>query len=242
MTTRNNFQNELVKIRTRAVVLRLDARFSQFAGRLKAGFRHDQLRVPAGNREGGQWAREGRPAKPTLVSRRPRDTSQVRIGNRWLRVTPAQQVRLSASRIEMQAALQKVRRADPNWKPRPQAYESLEGEIAANYAIALQARFRLYEIGNAPFGPGPYAREWIVAPARDRRLTRSEQAEVNRIGRTWGCHSCGSRDPGTRSGNFIGDHQFPRALGPRYRLYPHCARCSAGQGGLITRYKLRGSE
>jgi hypothetical protein len=60
--------------------------------------------------------------------------------------------------------------------------------------------------------PGPYAKESI--PGHPGRPTASEQREINRIGKEHGCHTCGSKDPGTKSGNFVGDHQPPTKLTP----------------------------
>ena len=66
--------------------------------RLKAGFRPEQPRVPAGSPDGGQWVAEGDDGRPILVSRRgPRGAGQVRILGRWQAVTPAQQARLAVS-------------------------------------------------------------------------------------------------------------------------------------------------
>jgi hypothetical protein len=56
-----------------------------------------------------------------------------------------------------------------------------------------------------------------------------------------GCHTCGTFNPETPSGNFVPDHQVPNALnfpGRPQRLYPHCLTCSVQQGGSI---RSRGS-
>jgi len=60
----------------------------------------------------------------------------------------------------------------------------------------------------ARVGPGPYARESI--PAQPGRPTASQQREINRIGQENGCHTCGDRNPGTRSGNFVGTISYLR--------------------------------
>lgn len=220
-------------------LLRTEMQFLRLHLILRAGFRPDQLRVPAGNPEGGQWTDGG----VVRVSRRTGGSSgPIRVGNRWLNPTPAQEVLLARSFAEMRAALRDVRKVDPRWKPTPQLYESVEGQIAANTAIALQARFRIFELRGTIVGPGPFAREWIPAPPTNRRLTRGEQNEVNRIGRTWGCHRCGRTDPGTRSKDFVGDHQIPSALGTPTRIYPHCLGCSHSQGGLVTALKHRNGK
>jgi hypothetical protein len=55
-----------------------------------------------------------------------------------------------------------------------------------------------------------------------------------------GCHTCGTKVPGTRSGLPIGDHQPPNALnspgGPQ-RFYPQCAGCSPQQGNEVKKIK-----
>ncbi|WP_262029539.1 hypothetical protein [Microvirga sp. Mcv34] len=42
--------------------------------------------------------------------------------------------------------MREVQRRDPNWKPRPNLYEGVEGEILAHQATALQATARLREL------------------------------------------------------------------------------------------------
>ena len=88
--------------------------------------------------------------------------------------------------------------------------------------------------------PGPNARESIAG--EPGRLPTEKQQAINQIGDRHGCHTCGSQEPGTRSRNWIGDHQRPSALNPRgrpQRIYPHCTRCSARQGGQVTQQLRR---
>jgi len=88
-------------------------------------------------------------------------------------------------------------------------------------------------------GPGPYAVESVEATGP--RITSQQQQDINRLGNLNGCHSCGTRNPGTRSGNFVGDHQDPTAFGTEPQvLYPQCLRDSNIQGGVISQI-LRGS-
>lgn len=164
---------------------------------------------------------------------------QVRFGGRWHSITPAQEVRLAQSYSAMRRALRDVREVDRNWKPNAQAYSTVEGLISANRGIELEARFRLFQLLGTRAELGPYAREWIPAPSTNRRLSRFEQREVDRLGRKWGCHRCGSTDPNSTSGSFIGDHQVPKSIGTPTRIYPHCAHCSASQGGLIGNFRRR---
>lgn len=223
---------EISRLRFSIANLLFDLKLLNLGLHFKAGFRADQPRVPRGSPNGGQWTDGG--GRLLLVSRRgPRGTGQVRINGNWHTATPAQQARLSVSLGQMQAALRAVRKVDPNWKPTPQAYATIEGYIRANEATALEAQFRIFELRGTAVGPGPYAKGWMPAPPTNRRLTRPEQEEINRLGRKFGCHRCGTIDPGIPSGNFVGDHQMPKRLGTPTRIYPHCFLCSLSQGGLV---------
>lgn len=223
---RLSYRHAAIAVEIRALALSL---------RLKAGFRVDQPRVPAGNPDGGQWVGDGAENRPILVSRRgPRGGGQVRILGRWQAITPAQEARLAVSTSRMQEALRAVRKIDPNWKPPSQLYESVEGLIRANEAVTREAHFRVYELTVKRIGPGPFASEWILAPSTNRRLTRAEQEEINRIGRKFGCHRCGTKIPGTKKGGYVGDHQVPTSLGTPTRIYPHCLFCSNAQGGIVS--------
>ncbi|WP_456062044.1 SitA5 family polymorphic toxin [Archangium lipolyticum] len=83
--------------------------------------------------------------------------------------------------------------------------------------------------------PGPHASESIPARGPGRDFTAAEREAVNEIGRKHGCHTCGTRNPGTKSGDFIPDHQPPSQLAPGQpqRLFPHCKACSLKQGGEV---------
>lgn len=82
-------------------------------------------------------------------------------------------------------------------------------------------------------GLGPYARESIPARGPERDFTAEERAAINAIGKRHGCHMCGTKDPGTVSGDFIPDHQRPNSMripGVLQRLFPHCLDCSRNHG------------
>lgn len=84
--------------------------------------------------------------------------------------------------------------------------------------------------------PGPHAGESIPARGPGRDFSKDERDKINEIGQNTGCHTCGSKDPGTTSGNHIPDHQPPNALnasGGAQELYPHCLTCSRVQGGQV---------
>lgn len=85
--------------------------------------------------------------------------------------------------------------------------------------------------------PGKFAGESITARGKGRNFTKGERAAINNIGKTTGCHTCGTKTAGTKSGNFILDHQPVSGLVPNgtsQSLYPHCASCSSKQGGTVS--------
>ena len=89
------------------------------------------------------------------------------------------------------------------------------------------------------FKPGPFAGESIPATSTAQTFTAAERAAINEIGAATGCHTCGTTNPGTKSGNFVLDHQPPSALnasGAPQRLFPQCINCSREQGLAIARY------
>ena len=88
---------------------------------------------------------------------------------------------------------------------------------------------------SSTLSPGPYAGDSIPASGPSRQFTEAEREAVNAIGQKSGCHTCGSLDPGTKSGNFIPDHQPPSRLAPEQpqQLYPQCQGCSRRQGGEV---------
>ncbi|WP_197433967.1 hypothetical protein [Agrobacterium vitis] len=88
--------------------------------------------------------------------------------------------------------------------------------------------------------PGPHAGKSIPARGAEPAFTKPERDEINEIGRNTGCHTCGSLNPGTKSGNFIPDHQPPSKLNPDdtpQDSYPHCLSCSRSQGGQVRALK-----
>jgi hypothetical protein len=121
----------------------------------------------------------------------------------------------------------------PDWRPAQSDINRLDLEIAkarqrAPGAIDSQA---------SGIGIGPFAREAIPARSGSRAWTPDERAEINRMGYIYGCHTCGTREPGTVGGNFFGDHQSPTRLNPPGQnqiVVPHCMSCSVRQGGLIS--------
>ena len=97
---------------------------------------------------------------------------------------------------------------------------------------------------------GSYARGSIAAT--DQYATPTQRVAIQRLGRIFGCHTCGRKPlpffPSSATMTFIGDHQppksvayqlnqqwFRRLLGRKvpFRFYPHCMTCSNKQGGIL---------
>lgn len=98
--------------------------------------------------------------------------------------------------------------------------------------------------GHPTFQPGPYAGESIPARSSSQTFNAAERVEINRIGADTGCHTCGVTTPGTKSGNFVPDHQPVSALntaGSPQRLFPQCISCSRDQGLAVAR-QIRGAQ
>jgi hypothetical protein len=114
------------------------------------------------------------------------------------------------------------------------AYE-LSGSVGA-------AIYGLERAGADEFGtlkPGRYADKSIPARGPARDFTNAERDQIDAIGKETGCHTCGTTNPGTKSGHFIPDHQPPNVLNPDggpQRLYPQCLACSRQQGGEVLTY------
>jgi hypothetical protein len=236
--------------------LRRDLLVSRSPQPVASKYNPDQPRVPAGNPDGGQWTSgggDGSSGEDSSVLERVLDglddgsldwaTGRSRGGAvDWPNATPAQRARLVASELQAQAAIRRVQEIDARWKPPASISEGIEGAIATNQAAVRQAETRLRELQGMGIGPGPFAQESIPARSMGRKLQREEQQEINRIGSTYGYHTCGTTQPGTKAGNFVGDHQLPNAIvtpGGSQRLFPHCLSCSLRQGGRITGMKWR---
>lgn len=222
----------------------------------KANFDPNQPRVPAGNPDGGQWTSGGGGGSAAgddsqILSdatpdnewipgaqyaqagpRGPRGTTPVLINGRVVSPTPAQAARLAVAQTQAEAAIARVQEYDPRWRPSPSAYETVEGLISRYEGEIREAEARTAYLAANGIGPGPFAVEWI--PARNAgRLTAEERAELDRIGDTYGCHTCGTLNPGTPSGHWIRDHQPSRAANIPVREYPQCSYCSSRQGWTV---------
>lgn len=126
----------------------------------------------------------------------------------------------------------------PDWRPRQSNIDQIDVEI-------IKARQRVpgaIDTAESRIGIGPFARESIPARSGRRDFTEQERAEVTRFGYLYGCHTCGTRDPGSATGNFSLDHQRPTRLNPLGEgqgLFPQCMSCMHRQGGLIAKEVTR---
>ena len=111
---------------------------------------------------------------------------------------------------------------------------------AYSAANAINSLFNtVFNNANPPLppgvGPGPFAGPSVPA-GPSSRPTAGQQEAINAAGALAGCHTCGTTNPGTQSGNWIGDHQPPTAINPpdNPQVYlPQCQGCSNTQGGLV---------
>eukprot|EP00924_Labyrinthula_sp_SR-Ha-C_P010876 snap_masked-scaffold_47-processed-gene-0.4-mRNA-1 protein AED:1.00 eAED:1.00 QI:0/-1/0/0/-1/1/1/0/257 len=81
-------------------------------------------------------------------------------------------------------------------------------------------------------------------PASYSYATPKQVNQVQKIGKRFGCHTCGKRFQikNLKSykkvfSSFIADHQPPKKIGGengKYKFYAHCNKCSSLQGGLIS--------
>lgn len=121
----------------------------------------------------------------------------------------------------------------PDWRPTQRDVNEIHQEPLE----AKQRAAGAIDTKTSGMGIGSFARESIPTRSSNRDFTAREREEINRIGHRYGCHTCGSRDPGTSSGNFILDHQRASRLNSPDQpqlLFPQCLSCSARQGGLIS--------
>lgn len=75
---------------------------------------------------------------------------------------------------------------------------------------------------------------------------------MERLGRIWGCHTCGSHMlfRGDRAFRFVGDHMPPKSVAENmnqrlwrrltgwkvnYRFFPQCRDCSSVQGSILSK-------
>jgi hypothetical protein len=91
--------------------------------------------------------------------------------------------------------------------------------------------------------------------AQNHNLSDSTKRAIDNAGFSYGCHSCGSKDPDPegkepRIKHFTPDHQPPVSFTKHMskdevkggvRLYPHCRRCSNKQAHQAKNAKAKGT-
>lgn len=98
---------------------------------------------------------------------------------------------------------------------------------------------------------GSFARVQGSLPAKMGYASSAQRETIERAGRKWGCHTCGSRVIFSRSKvKFHADHMPPRSVADRMnssvwrkvtgvkasqRFYPQCTSCSNVQGGILSK-------
>jgi hypothetical protein len=218
----------------------------------------DEPRVPAGNPDGGQWTGENgsqseqaTPSDSRVVSDATPENNWIpgaqyadgieegegenRIGGESAEGTPGQQARLAIAEAQWEEVRNQMRSIDPYWKPPAGAYETIEGGIADLAAKTQAGEAHIAELASKGIGPGPFACEYIDAQGPGRLNTEGRD-DNNENGDEYGCHTCGTLEAGTPSGNWVGDHQPVSALnifGISQRIYPQCLACSQRQGGAV---------
>lgn len=104
---------------------------------------------------------------------------------------------------------------------------------------------------------GSFAR-WSI-PCTENYATATQRSMIERMGRMWGCHTCGSRMMFTSASSqgtgqtfrFVGDHMPPKSVAQemnqswlrkvgilpkvRFRFYPQCVTCSNVQGSILSK-------
>lgn len=147
----------------------------------KANFNPAQLRVPAGNPDGGQWTDTGVASDSSggtgviRIGARGRGSVTVRAGRGTFDATPAQAARLAIADLSARESARQVREIDPTWRPRPSLTDpnSVEGAIRRAEGEAREAQNRLTELARARFGDnqGP-----PLDPSGPRSLTGTTEA------------------------------------------------------------------
>ncbi len=197
----------------------------------------DQPRVPAGSPDGGQWTSgeaSGETSQPQEMMRR---------GPSLPRGTPAQQMSFIAAKARADAAVARVMERDPTWR-RPESISStIEGQIEHQREVARKAgEHHAWLVRWGIGGPGQFAVESFPAPV-GRPLNRAERDLNDLFGYRHGCNTCGTFNPGSRTGHWYGDHQPNTGwnhFGRSQVIVPQCSTCSAVQGGHIRTLRSRG--
>ena len=138
MPPSSDYIEALERVARRIAVIQLQVRNLRLA--LKAGFRPDQLRIPGGRPGGGRWTEEGGKVVPVQAGSRSSGGGRTRGGSTYPNATLRQQTELAASRAAADAGVSRVRERQPNWKPTPGLYETIEGAISHTMLLSSKPR------------------------------------------------------------------------------------------------------
>ncbi len=136
--------------------------------------------------------------------------------------------------------------------PVPGTGQALKTLKVADKAIdAVRAVDHAVDAGKAAkathptFKPGSFAWESIPARGPARDFVAVERAEGKRIFNESGCHTCETKNAGTKKNDPVLDHQPVSSLnreGAPQRLYPQCLSCSREQGLAAARALREGAK
>lgn len=139
----------------------------------------------------------------------------------------------------------KRKREDESGAPRTKR-AALDEDAILTKLKPLKAKFRTFltMASHSRYNGGGVKLGGTKSPGS---LSAGKKIEINRIGRTHGCHTCGSAPQDV----WIADHIPPKELAEKailhywpgwkknsYRFYPHCNGCAAKQSALVK--KLNG--
>jgi hypothetical protein len=94
---------------------------------------------------------------------------------------------------------------------------------------------------------GSFARASL--PATERYANASQRLTIERLGKVFGCHTCGSRRIFQSGSQFVADHMPPKSVAEQlrkrwynrllrrnvsFRFYPQCITCSNKQGSILS--------
>ncbi|MEU6493465.1 RHS repeat-associated core domain-containing protein [Streptomyces sp. NPDC046984] len=137
-----------------------------------------------------------------------------------------------------------VVRAVRNFHQHRTTYDLTVGNLHTYYVLAGATAVLVHNAG-ARSNPeqvcpiGNYAVESIPARSKSQVFTDEEHDQIDDLGFKYGCHTCGSLDPGG-NGRYVPDHQPISSWvpdGTPQRLYPQCRPCSNRQGGWAGQLK-----
>jgi hypothetical protein len=148
MHTFDALRTELLRLKYHAAALAFEIKLRAYDRSLKANFNPDQPRVPAGHPDGGQWTRVAGSLTDISAARRRAGGLLRRIGDRLVKLTPEQQIRIDTYESQANAAITRVQELDPDWRPRSSLYDATaESAIRKAKDLVLEAEARLLQLG-----------------------------------------------------------------------------------------------